>query len=364
MITRSANRAAIEAYLSAHEAQAGDLNFVFVDLPESARRWKKGRRGVRTYYLIWQVLALAMARRMHRAESFDMVWHLTLANAWLGSTASFVGPPLVYGPVGGGVGSVPLLIPALGFKGAVYELARGAARHAARWANPLARLTWRRATLILAQNEETYTWFPSRYRRKAVVFPNVLLEGVNPQGKRNLRAPPVALYAGQFLPLKGVDLAIDAIEKLPEWRLVLCGSGSSEARLREKVRRAGIVDRVEFSGWVERKDLFRLMEEKITALIFPSLHDEAGWVVAEASALGVPTVSLDVGGPPVLARANGIAVSPAGGQRKVVARLAAALESVISSSYEPSDYWSVERRRSAIRRLLVDFALLRDSTST
>ena len=45
--------------------------------------------------------------------------------------------------------------------------------------------------------------------------------------------------------------------------------------------------------------------------VFPSLHDEAGWVVVEAMACGLPVVSLDVGGPPILA-GDAMVVAPAG----------------------------------------------------
>jgi glycosyltransferase involved in cell wall biosynthesis len=39
---------------------------------------------------------------------------------------------------------------------------------------------------------------------------------------------------------------------------------------------------------------------RANVFLFPSLHDEAGWVVLEAFANGLPVICLDVGGPPVL----------------------------------------------------------------
>ena len=57
----------------------------------------------RLKYVAWQFAALRVARRLHRRRSFDVAWHVTWANAWLGSTAALLGVPFVFGPVGGGV---------------------------------------------------------------------------------------------------------------------------------------------------------------------------------------------------------------------------------------------------------------------
>ena len=42
--------------------------------------------------------------------------------------------------------------------------------------------------------------------------------------------------------------------------------------------------------------------------LFPSLHDEAPWSVAEALSCGLPVACVDRGGPPVVAGAAGVAV--------------------------------------------------------
>ena len=57
VITRANNAEAIAQGLS----EAGDpdrLAFVYVDLPYWARFWKRGQRGTRAYYLLWQIAAV------------------------------------------------------------------------------------------------------------------------------------------------------------------------------------------------------------------------------------------------------------------------------------------------------------------
>ena len=308
VITRANNREAIDRELEA-TGPIPNLHFVYVDLPPNVRRWKRGQRGVRIYYLLWQRAALSEARRMARHQQFDLVWHLTLANAWIGSTACITGIPFVYGPVGGGVGTPWRLAGTLGAKGVAYELLRAGARTFGRYLNPLARVSWRRASLILVQNEETRRWLPRRHRSKVYVFPNVVLDRVPDPERREV--PGVMLFAGRLLPWKGVSLAIQALEALPGWRLIVCGDGPDAGRLRRLAEARGLVNRVEFRGWVCRDEVLRTMREEASVFIFPSLHDEAGWVVVEAMASGLPVVCLDVGGPQILAGKD-MAVIPAG----------------------------------------------------
>jgi glycosyltransferase involved in cell wall biosynthesis len=308
VITRTNNRGAIEQAL---EAAGRELNihFVYVDLPPNLRRWKRGQRGIRLYYLLWQRAALRQARRLNSELRFDVAWHLTLANIWMGSTACRLGVPLVYGPVGGGVAPPWRLVRALGAKGVIYELLRAGGHLLGRYLNPLARASWRRASLILVQNEETRQWLPRRHRGKTEVFPNVVLEQM-PAGPRN-DSRQVLLFAGRLMPLKGVSIAIRALEGLPGWRLIICGDGPDSARLRRLATSRGLEDRVDFRGWVDRAEVLRTMRQEASVFVFPSLHDEAGWVVVEAMSFGLPVVSLDVGGPSILA-GDGMVVAPAG----------------------------------------------------
>src|SRR5439155_15453659 len=116
----------------------------------------------------------------------------------------------------------------------------------------------------------------------------------------------------------GVALAIRAIALLPDWRLVICGHGWDEDRLRGLARRLGVEDKVEFLGEQPRETVLRLMTEEADVLLFPSLHDEGPMVVAEALTVGLPVVCLEFGG---AFGFGGIGV-PAGSVRETAERLA------------------------------------------
>ena len=144
VITRESNRDVIEAALP-QIPEKQNLHFEYVDLPARARFWKRGVKGARPYYLLWQVAALRRARILSRDVPFDLVWHLTWANAWMGALAPLLRYPFIYGPVGGGVEMDWNLVSVVGVRGAVFEAARTGVRTVARYANPLARLPWWRA---------------------------------------------------------------------------------------------------------------------------------------------------------------------------------------------------------------------------
>ena len=253
-------------------------------------------------YLVWQAKAVRRARGLQDRQGFDLAWHLTWANGWVGSTLSGLGVPFVLGPIGGGVGPPWRLAIGLGPRPLLFEALRSLTRTVNRLANPLAHRSWRRARLILVQNRETQAWLPAAARRRARIFHNATVTDA-PQRTRQRRAgaPPVALFVARLVGWKGCALAVETVAGLPDWRLVVCGAGQDQAMIEDLIARLEVKDRVELRGWQPRDEILRLMAQDVDVLLFPSLHDEAGLAVAEAAAIGLPIVCLDRGGPPLIA---------------------------------------------------------------
>lgn len=324
VVTRANNRAPIERAL-ASVPERERLHFAYVDLPPWARVWKRGQRGVRLYYLLWQLAALRRARRLGGSRPFDLVWHLTFANAWLGSLAPLVGGPFVYGPVGGGVAMPWRLLRGAGFRATFSELARAVARLMGRYLNPASRLAWRRAEVILVQNGETAQWLPKRRRSKAVLFHNAVIDDVAESSVSRSRGRRVALFAGRLVYWKGAELALHALARAPRWDLVIHGDGPEDGKLRRVAAELGIEDRVTFAGNVDREILLERMRTEFDVFLFPSLHDDSPWVVAEAVGAGLPVICIDRGGPPLLAGAAGIAIE-CSDRETIIRQLALALQ--------------------------------------
>jgi glycosyltransferase involved in cell wall biosynthesis len=333
------------------------IHIVYADIPRWIRRLlgePSGPRLQRLEYVLWQVAALGAARQLQRKQPFDLVWHLTWANVWIGSFASLLGLPFVLGPVGGGVNPPWRLVPSLGLRGATYEVIRAIARALARYLNPLGRITWSRARLILVQNPETLAWLPKEHHSKTVVFPNVVLE--EPPRPRTLdrKGEPTALFVGRLLPLKGVSFAIEAISLLPNWQLTICGAGPDGGRLERVAQKFGVEKRVHFLGWRPREEALRLMREDADVFLFPSLHDEGSWVVAEAVACGLPVVCLARGGPAVLA-GDGVPATTPG---ETVRRLAEAVRTAGKHPLASPPRTDLESSRARLADLLRRAGLL------
>jgi glycosyltransferase involved in cell wall biosynthesis len=328
----------------------------FVDMPAWIRPVAGRDAFARAEYVLWQFEARRLVRDRIAAGEFDLAWHVSWANAWIGTTAALFGLPLVYGPVGAGVGPPWRLVPSLGPVGALAEVVRAGSRWAGRWLNPLARRSWAASRLILVQNDDTLRWLPVKARPRAVVMPNaVFATPPPPRLARPPGRPRRALYAGRLVGWKGLGLAIAAMRHLPDWSLVVLGDGRDGGRLQRHAVRTGVADRVSFLGWQPRDEVLRQMREEVDVLVFPSLHDEAGWTVAEAVAIGLPVVCLDRGGPPALGGSPVRATTPSATAR----RLAHAIRAVADTTPSPGR-WSTDLtiRRVEVVDLLSERGLL------
>src|SRR5947209_9972139 len=77
VITRSNNRQAIEGDPA---SRVPALTFHYFDLPRWALAWKRRPGGLFLYYLLWQIGAFRLAKRLHPVERFDRVHHVTFAS--------------------------------------------------------------------------------------------------------------------------------------------------------------------------------------------------------------------------------------------------------------------------------------------
>ncbi len=116
------------------------------------------------------------------------------------------------------------------------------------------------------------------------------------------RMPPVIGAMGRFVEKKGFGDYLQAIailkERGIEFRAVLGGTGELESDLKQLAEQLGILDVLQFLGWVENKqDFYR----SIDVFCLPSLHEPFGIVLLEAFAHKVPVVTTDSEGPAQIA---------------------------------------------------------------
>lgn len=110
----------------------------------------------------------------------------------------------------------------------------------------------------------------------------------------------------------GVDLLVDALldPRLRDVQLILCGTGSLEDSLREKLFRRGDLDRVRFVGYLPHEELPALLAAS-DAFVRASRTEGLGSAFLEAMAMGLPTVGTTVGGiPEFLTPQTGFPIPP------------------------------------------------------
>jgi glycosyltransferase involved in cell wall biosynthesis len=128
----------------------------------------------------------------------------------------------------------------------------------------------------------------------------------------------LVLYAGYHLPEKGVDVLIDAMDRLARMGrsdiyLLTVGGGELLEAMRQRVSALGLRGRVRMKGWVMPKDIPDFMTA-CDIFCLPSRREGCPNVVLEALASGRPVVASRVGGVPELVRegdgGNGILAPP------------------------------------------------------
>ena len=120
---------------------------------------------------------------------------------------------------------------------------------------------------------------------------------------------------GRFVDKKGFDLLLDAFERIagehPGVGLVIGGDGDARGPLTERVREAGLEDRVSLPGRLSRDQVAWAMANA-TVFVLPSRVEPFGIVVLEALRGGRPVVVSGRGGAPEIVRdeEHGLVVDP------------------------------------------------------
>jgi glycosyltransferase involved in cell wall biosynthesis len=319
-----------------NDAVCAAIHWVFPEVkgwplePATEPKWE------RTYNLIWQRVALRVARRLQDRVRFDAIHHLTWGGVRAPTFLGSLGPPLIVGPTGGGETSPSLLRDGFSLRGRVLETLRDLSNSTLA-INPIVRGGLDDAAVIFAKTDDTRNLLGSHLRDKTIVFSELgITKGQIASPRIRRQTPPRLLYAGRLLYWKGVHIAVQAfaelLKKIPSARFTIVGSGPEEARLKANAVARKIDDSIDFISWLPQNELFQLYDSH-DLLLFPSLHDSSGGVVLESLCHGMPVVCLDLGGPKYIVTPNsGIIIKTTGlNTAQVASSIASEIQKALSS---------------------------------
>lgn len=154
---------------------------------------------------------------------------------------------------------------------------------------PVGRWAIRQADEVIAVSE----WEQERLREDFGVGATVIPNGLDVERFANAeleeRERPYLLCVGRLEEYKGVQHVIRALTELPEYDLVVAGSGPYRDELERISREEGVDERVEFLGYVDDERLPGLYAGADAHMTL-SEFEAYGMTVAEALAAGTPCV--------------------------------------------------------------------------
>jgi glycosyltransferase involved in cell wall biosynthesis len=100
----------------------------------------------------------------------------------------------------------------------------------------------------------------------------------------------VVLFVGSLTPIKGVDVLLEAVTRLPDAVVVLVGHGSHAEEYRAQAARLGLADRVRFLGFVTEQAKAELLAAA-DLLAMPSRSEAFPLTLLEAGIAGLPAVA-------------------------------------------------------------------------
>jgi len=109
----------------------------------------------------------------------------------------------------------------------------------------------------------------------------------------------LVLLVGRLVYEKGFQIALEAlpaiIERLPDTRFVVAGSGTHEEELRRQAEELGLMEHGTFVGWIG-DDVLHSLYCIADVCVVPSIYEPFGLVALEAMASSCPCIVADTGG--------------------------------------------------------------------
>lgn len=288
-----------------HENGDDRIHFVEVEPPtSSALVWTYSELPKVAFlsYWLWLRAAKKVGLALERQREYAACIHVAYGSYWLPSPVVDFKASSIWGSVGGATRTPMAMWPYLGVKGVVGELLKFMLVRLLSCL-PATRHTWYAADFRLAETENTRRALPKSLQADTEIVNRAALQNV-PERPAGVERKPYILFPSRLQPRKGPRLAIHALAHADRnVKLVFVADGMERKALENLANQLGVSDQIEFRGWVERHEMFRMVSEA-AAVLFTGMREEGGCALAEAMQVGTPVIVLGVGGAKLLADTN------------------------------------------------------------
>lgn len=300
VLTRESNRHTIEPWMAEHP-EYGNIHFLYYDWPKWARFWKKGMRGVRTYYNIWQACTNSIVKRTMQENDIKIFHHVTYGNVMWKVSSYGQKQFFVWGPVGG-LETIPTeYADRYDQKSRLIETVRRVSVWLTKRSVGFKRRC-QNADLILCKTDITRTQIPEAHREKAILFTDVAVdEKQSSVSEKIMHAEEQTEFitVGRLDAWRGFDLIIEAmalaVKENKQIHLTIIGKGADEQRLNALIAQYGLESCVTMAGKVDMETYFGYMQ-RCDAVINASLKEGAVTVSFDSMSLGKPLLCIDTTG--------------------------------------------------------------------
>lgn len=214
---------------------------------------------------------------------------------------------------------------------------------------PLIRQIWRSAQVVIAKCQHEQMMVKNAFPgARIAIIPNAVdSDKFRPatekvlQGDRSIRL----LCVARLIPRKGQDQLLEATRLLKDrgcdrFKVVLVGEGDTEAHLKARAEKLGILDKVDFRGYVPREEMPQVYAGA-DVFVLPTANEGMSVATLEAMASGLPLVVTRASGLDELVDGNGYTFA-----KGDVTGLAGILEKLIQSAQLRQEMGARSRRLS------------------
>jgi glycosyltransferase involved in cell wall biosynthesis len=299
VITKANNKSVIDK-----GTYPSNITFYYYALPKWASFYKKGGRGIRTYYYLWMIGAAYYMRKQNIA--FDIVHHITFVNDWLPSFFFLLknnDNKFVWGPIG----SNDYIDSKFFVNNNKKLIARSSdfLKYFFRRFDPMYHSCKSRADYIIGINENVSNKLKLKPKHRFLAESAIAVKSSTVHSGGSIGKPSDTFYVisvGRLVFIKNFRLTILAfssfIKSRPDIknaRLQIIGDGEDRKTLELLTKNLGISSYVEFIGKLPLNSVQNYLS-RANVFLFPSLEN-AGFVTLEAMSNSLPVLALNYGGP-------------------------------------------------------------------